>query len=96
MKVLRLILAWLLVYGPVGVIMYLITTFLFAFSGGQVRMVPVVNSGFLIVSAGVLIMGMISLIISQSLSKAIKSMLITTVFAWLLTWIIYWILSFRL
>ena len=96
MKVLRLILAWLLFYGPVGVIMYLITTFLFAFSGGQVRMVPVVNSGFLIVSAGVLIMGMISLIISQSLSKAIKSMLITTVFAWLLTWITYWILSFRL
>ena len=81
MKVLRLILAWLLFYGPVGVIMYLITTFLFAFSGGQVRMVPVVNSGFLIVSAGVLIMGMISLIISQSLSKAIHSTLITTGFA---------------
>ncbi len=42
----RVIGAWALIHGSVGLVMSQVTVFLFAFSGGQARMGPVVAAGF--------------------------------------------------
>ena len=39
-----LLLGWILLAGPIGFVMYAVTTFLFAFSGGQYRMTPIVGA----------------------------------------------------
>ncbi len=89
MLFIRLILAWLVLYGPIGFVMYLVTTFLFAFSGSQYRMTPVVNTGWQIVALVVLGMGCTALLISKSLKKALLTMFISAAIAWLVTFFVY-------
>ena len=95
-RIVVVLLSWGVVYGPIGVLMYGITTFLFAFSGGQVRMVPVVNAGFWIVLFSGLIVGMVPLVRGWSVGKTIMAMLLGAGLSWLLAVIVYWRLSFQL
>ena len=96
MDVVVLLLTWVLLYGPFGAVMYLVTTFLFAFSGGQYRMVPVVQRGFWVVGLVVLLVGGIALARTRSLTRAVGLMLASAVAAWLLAIGVYWLVSFRL
>src|SRR5215217_7172141 len=91
-----LLLAWVLVYGPVGAVMYAVTTFLFAFSGGQYRMVPVVRGGFWAVGLAVLLGGGLALARTRSLARAGGLMLASAAVGWLVALGVYWLVSFRL
>ncbi len=92
-RVVVVLLSWGMVYGPIGVLMYGITTFLFAFSGGQYRMVPVVNAGFWIVLFSGLIVGIVPLVRGWPVGRIMVAMLSGAALSWLL---VYWRLSFQL
>ena len=74
---------------------YLLTTFLFAFSGGQYRMVRVVNLGALIVIAVLIVVAVVAWLV-RSPAAAIKWTAIATGVAWLVAVIVEWVISFSL
>jgi hypothetical protein len=90
------LLAWTVIYVPVGLVMYWITTFLFAFSGQQYRMVPVVNAGFWLVGLSGLVIVAASLRWRWSDRTRLTTLVAGAVLAWLAMVGIYWSLSFRL
>ena len=74
---------------------YLVTTFLFAFSGGQYRMVTVVNIGALLVAALGLVVAAVTWRL-RSPGAAVASTVVATGAAWVAVVIVEWILSFSL
>lgn len=80
---------------PVSAFGYLVTTFLFAFSGGQYRMVQVVNAGALLVVALVTVVAILAWWRSSS-NAAIKWTAIAIGIAWPAAIVIEWVLSFAL
>ncbi|HEY3085265.1 MAG TPA: hypothetical protein VGK28_07390 [Candidatus Dormibacteraeota bacterium] len=74
---------------------YLVTTFLFAFSGGQYRMVTVVNAGALCVIALGLAAAVVGWMI-RSPEKAIKWAAFATGIGWPVALIAEWLISFQL
>jgi len=76
-------------------VMYLITSFLFAFSGGQYRMVPVVGYGALAVIGATLSIAIVVWRL-RSLAAAVKWAAIATALGWALAIVGEWILSFGL
>jgi hypothetical protein len=84
--------AIILVVGAVG---YIVTTFLFAFSGGQYRMVNVVNVGALaVIGVGALAAALTWWL--RSSATAIKWTAIATGIGWLTALLVEWLLSFAL
>ena len=84
--------AIVLIPGGVG---YLVTTFLFAFSGGQYRMVGVVN----LFALGVIVVGLVAAVgawLLRSRVAAIKWAVITTGVGWAVAVIAEWLVSFQL
>ncbi|HEY8597466.1 MAG TPA: hypothetical protein VIL85_03485 [Thermomicrobiales bacterium] len=79
---LALPLAWLLLCGPPGAVLYLVTTFVFAFSSVQGRMAPVVGNAFWVVELGALIVGACALARTRSLRSAVPLMLLTAGVGW--------------
>jgi hypothetical protein len=74
---------------------YLVTTFLFAFSGGQYRMVAVVNAGALIV-VGLGVLAGVGMWLFKSPAAAIKWTAIVTGVGWVAAVIAEWFISFTL
>jgi len=79
----------------VGVVGYIVTTFLFAFSGGQYRMVNVVNVGALAV-IGVGALAAALALWKRSSATAIKWAAIATGIGWVIALLAEWLLSFAL
>ena len=80
---------------PAAGLGYLVTTFLFAFSGGQYRMVTVVNLGVIIVAGlGALVAAVTWRL--RSPSVATVATLIVTGAGWVVALIAEWIISFSL
>lgn len=82
-----------LIVGPAALVMYLVTTFLFHFSGGQSRMGPVVDYGALTVIAGTLLLTVIVWRV-RSPAAALRTTAIVTPVAWVLAIVVEWGLSF--
>ena len=78
-----------------GAFMYLVTTFLFAFSGGQNRMGPVVALGALAVIATTLLAAAIAWRIRPPATAAITAGIATAV-AWVLAIFVEWSISYVL
>ena len=79
----------------VAAVGYLVTTFLFAFSGGQYRMVAVVNLGAVaVISLGVLVAAVMWMV--RSSAEAIKWTAIATGGGWVAAFIAEWLISFSL
>ncbi|HEV2034656.1 MAG TPA: hypothetical protein VGU71_10755 [Candidatus Dormibacteraeota bacterium] len=76
-----------------GAFMYLVTTFLFNFSGGQSRMGPVVTYGGLAVIAGTTLLAAIVWKI-RSPSAALVFTAIATPVTWAVAVFVEWIFSF--
>ncbi len=96
MDVVVLLLTWVLLYGPFGAVMYAVTTFLFAFSGAQHRVVPVVQGGFWPAELVALLVGVMALTLTRSRGTALNLMFASAAVAWLVALGIYWLVSFRL
>jgi hypothetical protein len=75
--------------------MFLVTTFLFHFSGGQSRMEPVVNYGALAVVAVTALVAIVSWI-TRSPAEAVKFTVIATAVLWVAVVIVEWGFSFAL
>jgi hypothetical protein len=74
---------------------YLVTTFLFAFSGGQDRMVEVVNLGALsVIALGVVVAAVAWRL--RSPAAAVKWTATATGLGWIAAVVVEWIVSFRL
>jgi hypothetical protein len=71
-----------------------ITTFMFAFSGQQYRMVPVVQIGFWAVAALTCVCGVAALLITSRLRIAVWTMLAAVCAGWALAVLVEWRLSF--
>jgi hypothetical protein len=84
-----------LIVGLVAPVMYLITTFLFHFSGGQYRMGPVVDYGALGVIVGTLVLAVIVWRV-RTPAAALKWTAIATPVAWLVAIAVEWGFSFAL
>jgi hypothetical protein len=78
-----------------GAIGYLVTTFLFAFSGGQYRMAAVVNLGAVLVLVSGFAVAAITWIV-RSPTDALKWAAIATVIGWVAAIAIEFALSFSL
>ena len=79
----------------VAAVGYLVTTFLFAFSGGQYRMVAVVNLGAVaVISLGVLVAAVTWIV--RSSAEAIRWTVIATGGGWVAALIAEWLISFSL
>ena len=78
-----------------GVVGYLATTFLFAFSGGQYRMVAVVNLGAVLVLVSSFAVAAVSWML-RSPTDALKWTLIATAIGWVAAIAIEFVLSFSL
>jgi hypothetical protein len=87
------VLSIVLVVGLVAPVMYLITTFLFHFSGGQDRMGPVVNYAALAVVVGTLAVGAIVWKV-RSPAAALRWTAVATPVAWLVAIAVEWGFSF--
>ena len=74
---------------------YLVTTFLFAFSGGQYRMVAVVNAGAAAVLALDVLVAALAWLLRSPVA-AVKWTAITTGAGWVVAVIAEWLLSFSL
>jgi hypothetical protein len=81
--------------GVSAVVMYGVTTFLFAFSGGQYRMVTVVNSGAVAVIAAGALSGLLAWRL-RSRDVALRAAALATGAAWVAAIFIEWLLSFWL
>jgi hypothetical protein len=93
---LKLLAYWFLFYVPISIVMWLVTTFLFAFSGSQVGMVPVVDIAPWIVGTGVLIFATSALVKTRSVARALEMLLLTACVGWLGAVIVEWLLTFIL
>jgi hypothetical protein len=82
-----------IIVGPAALVMYLVTTFLFHFSGGQYRRGPVVDYGALTAIAGTLVLTAIAWRV-RSPAAAVKTAAIATPVAWVLAIAVEWGLSF--
>jgi hypothetical protein len=78
-----------------GAIGYLVTTFLFAFSGSQYRMVAVVNLGAVLVLVSSFAVAAVSWML-RSPMDALKWALIATAIGWVAAFAIEFVLSFSL
>ena len=80
---------------PVSVVGYLVTTFLFAFSGGQYRMVAVVNGGALAV---VLLCAIVAAVTwwRRSPLAAVGWSAAATGLGWTAAVVVEWLVSFQL
>src|SRR2546423_11525259 len=88
-------LAVVLIVLPSGAFGYLVTTFLFAFSGGQYRMVAVVN----VVALMVVALGAGAAAVSwklRSSAAAVRWTAIATGIAWVPAIVAQWLVSFQL
>ncbi len=90
---------WIVVIGATiavsSTFMYLVTTFLFAFSGGQYRMVAVVNIAALVMIA----VAVVASVVAWRIRSAVVAAMTATVVCgagWIATAIIEWVLSFWL
>jgi hypothetical protein len=80
---------------PFAGVGYLVTTFLFAFSGGQYRMVAVVDAGALaVIGLGVLVAAVTWKL--RSPAVAVKWTAIATGIGWIAALITEWLISFQL
>lgn len=83
------------VIGLISLIMFGVTTFLFAFSGGEVRMVPVVREAAYVASgASFLLSAMVWLL--RSSQAAVITAALGTLAVWLVTVFVEWRLTFVL
>jgi hypothetical protein len=80
---------------PAAGVAYLVTTFLFAFSGGQNRMVLVVNLGALVVIGLQVLVAVLAWSL-RSPAAAVKWTVIATGAGWVAAIIVEWLISFRL
>jgi hypothetical protein len=80
---------------PAAAAGYLVTTFLFAFSGGQYRMVPVVNTGAVAVMLVTLVVAAGAWRLRDA-STAVKWTAAATAVAWPAVALVEWFLSFSL
>jgi hypothetical protein len=74
--------------------MYLVTTFLFAFSGGQYRMEPIVQFGALTVIAAMLLLAAIVWRVRSPVAAVICAAIVTPI-AWVVLVVVEWGLSFE-
>ena len=74
--------------------MYLVTTFLFAFSGGQYRMEPIVQFGALTVIAAMLLLAAIVWRVRSPFAAVIYAAIVTPI-AWVVLVVVEWGLSFE-
>lgn len=90
---------WILVIGATiavsSAFMYLVTTFLFAFSGGQYRMVAVVNFAALAMTAVAVVASVVAWRLRPGVAAAITAAVVCGA-GWIATAIIEWVLSFWL
>lgn len=70
-----LLLAWALLCGPSGAVMYARTTFLFAFSSSESRMVPIVAASPWLVAVVALLAGAAALAATRSLAQVVGAIL---------------------
>jgi len=84
-----------LIVGLIAPVMYLVTTFLFHFSGGQYRMGPVVDYGALAVIASTLLLTAIVWKV-RSPAAALKCAAIAAPVAWVVAILVEWGFSFAL
>ena len=84
-----------LVIVPAAVFMFLVTTFLFNFSGGQYRMGPVVNYGALAAIAATVLAAAVAWRLRPP-NRAIKYTAIATGTLWLAAVLVEWGFSFAL
>ncbi len=91
-----LLLGWVAIAGPSGFVMYAVTTFLFAFSGGQYRMTPIVGAAPWVVGVGALLVGGGVLAATRSLPRALWAVVRSIAVAWPLAVLVLWVVSFRL
>lgn len=80
---------------PAAGVGYLVTTFLFAFSGGQYRMVSVVNLGVLVVAGLCVLVAAVTWRL-KSRSAALAATIIATLAGWFAALVAEWIISFSL
>jgi hypothetical protein len=90
---LTLLLAWLLLCGPPGAVLYLVTTFVFAFSSTQRRMVPVVDNAFWVIELGALLVGVCALARTRSLRSTVPLVLLTAGVGWCMAIGIEWYIA---
>jgi hypothetical protein len=79
----------LLVIGVISGVMYEVTVFLFAFSGGQARMEPVVNYAAIVVTALVILLAAVVWKIRSPTGAAIFSVIATPA-AWVGAILVEW------
>ncbi len=91
-----LLLGWVVLAGPSGFVMYAVTTFLLAFTGGQSRMTPIVGAGPWLVGIGALLVGGVVLAATRSLPWALGAVLGSIVVAWPVAVVAYWVVAERL
>ena len=91
-----LLLGWVVLAVPSGLVMSAVTTFLFAFSAGQSRMTPIVRAGPWLVSIGTLLVGGAVLAATRSLPRAWWAVLGSIVVAWPVAVVAYWVVADRL
>ena len=84
--------ALVIIIGLGGGFMWLVTTFLFHFSGGQVKMGPVVDYGALVV-IGLTILVAVAAWIFRSPVAAVKVAAITAAVAWVVAVFVEWLFS---
>lgn len=82
----------MLIIGLTSAFMYLVTTFLFHFSGGQARMGPVVDYSALAVIALVILLAVIVWKI-RSPTAAVKFAAVATLVAWVVAVFVEWAFS---
>ena len=80
---------------PAAGFFYLVTTFLFAFSGGQYLMVPIVSAGPIVVLTLTLVIAAVAWIFRSPVA-AIKAAAIVTGAGWGAAIVVEWLISFRL
>ena len=79
----------LLIIGVISGVMYAVTVFLFAFSGGQARMEPVVNYAAIVVVALVILLAAVVWKIRSPTASAIVSVIATPT-AWVGAMLVEW------
>jgi len=80
---------------PAAALGWLVTTFLFAFSGGQARMVPVVGYGAAAMIAVPLAAAAVAWRVRSPLAAFVAA-LAATGGGWIVTVLVEWLLSYRL
>ena len=84
--------ALVILIGLVGAFMYLVTTFLFHFSGGQVKMGPVVDYGALAVIALMIVLAVVVWKIRSPVA-AVKVAAVASPMAWVMAVLVEWAFS---